>query len=319
MSSISQVTFDLATFKTYNEATQAYEDLTLTGNLYTVAGVLNAMGTTLRKLSLAEMLMIICLARAADKEGLVVQLMQELNKNTGVLEGLTVIEERLLEGENINDITGEFKYNGRTYARATTFLMALGIIPGGENLESIDKLCNYLKAGTPFFEINDTFTFNGSDCYAYNFLMLSNVLSVSSDGNRLNMAYQEMEDLTMQNPNTVLSDGTLQGIGVAFDVNVWSGMTVGELLDVMQRKFDPMLLDELNFAVETADLAGPVNIPVEELIEEIEEKMDALNSFSQQKMIELQSETNKRDQSFDLMANVLKSLNNVQIGIVRTI
>ena len=319
MSSISQVTFDLATFKTYNEATQAYEDLTLTGNLYTVAGVLNAMGTTLRKLSLAEMLMIICLARAADKEGLVVQLMQELNKNTGVLEKLTFIEERLLDGENINDITGEFQYNGRTYARATTYLMAVDILPGGDGLKSFDKLCNYLKAGTPFFEINDTFSFKGFDYSAYDFLSNSNLLTVSPTGNRLSEIYQVMYDISQRDPDSVMSDSELQGLSLYYNIDVWSGMTAGELLDVMERKYDPMLLDELNDVIEIADLVGQVSIPVEELIEEIEEKMDALNSFSQQKMIELQSETNKRDQSFDLMANVLKSLNNVQIGIVRTI
>ncbi len=47
----------------------------------------------------------------------------------------------------------------------------------------------------------------------------------------------------------------------------------------------------------------------------IEAKMDENNSFSQQTMIELQSETNKRDQSYDMISNILKSLNNVMVGI----
>ena len=33
-------------------------------------------------------------------------------------------------------------------------------------------------------------------------------------------------------------------------------------------------------------------------------------------MIELQSQTSKRDQSYDMISNVLKSLNTVQVGIV---
>ena len=41
-----------------------------------------------------------------------------------------------------------------------------------------------------------------------------------------------------------------------------------------------------------------------------------MNSFSQQKMIELQSETNKRDQAYDMITNILKSINTVQVGIV---
>ena len=53
-----------------------------------------------------------------------------------------------------------------------------------------------------------------------------------------------------------------------------------------------------------------------DLITLIESKMDEKNSFSQQKMIELQSLTNKRDQSYDMISNSLKSLNTTMTGIV---
>ena len=53
-----------------------------------------------------------------------------------------------------------------------------------------------------------------------------------------------------------------------------------------------------------------------DLITLIESKMDEKNSFSQQKMIELQSRTNKRDQSYDMISNILKSLNTTMTGIV---
>ena len=53
-----------------------------------------------------------------------------------------------------------------------------------------------------------------------------------------------------------------------------------------------------------------------DLITEIESKMDEKNSFSQQKMIELQSLTNKRDQSYDMISNILKSLNTTMTNIV---
>ena len=42
--------------------------------------------------------------------------------------------------------------------------------------------------------------------------------------------------------------------------------------------------------------------------------MDSLNTFSQQKMIDLQSQTTKRDQAYDMISNVLKSLNTVLVG-----
>ena len=47
----------------------------------------------------------------------------------------------------------------------------------------------------------------------------------------------------------------------------------------------------------------------EKLISDMESKMDSLNSFSQQTMIDLQSLTAKRDQSYDMISNILKSLN----------
>ena len=46
----------------------------------------------------------------------------------------------------------------------------------------------------------------------------------------------------------------------------------------------------------------------------IEDKMDSLNTISQDTLIQLQSLTTKRDQTYDLVSNVLKSLNNVLVG-----
>ncbi len=51
-----------------------------------------------------------------------------------------------------------------------------------------------------------------------------------------------------------------------------------------------------------------------DFITALESKMDEKNSFSQQTMIELQSLTNKRDQAYDMVSNILKSLNTVLIG-----
>ena len=60
---------------------------------------------------------------------------------------------------------------------------------------------------------------------------------------------------------------------------------------------------ELKSVPETADSSS------EQLITDIESKMDSHNSFSQQTMIDLQSQTAKRDQSYDMISNILKSLN----------
>lgn len=50
------------------------------------------------------------------------------------------------------------------------------------------------------------------------------------------------------------------------------------------------------------------------VISMVEDKMDSLNTISQDTLIQLQSLTAKRDQTYDLVSNVLKSLNNVLIG-----
>ena len=50
------------------------------------------------------------------------------------------------------------------------------------------------------------------------------------------------------------------------------------------------------------------NSSSEQLITDIEAKMDSHNSFSQQTMIDLQTQTAKRDQSYDMISNILKSL-----------
>lgn len=59
----------------------------------------------------------------------------------------------------------------------------------------------------------------------------------------------------------------------------------------------------------------PNDIMYDDFITAIESKMDEKNSFNQRTMIELQSLTNKRDQCYDMISNVLKSLNTVLVGI----
>lgn len=52
------------------------------------------------------------------------------------------------------------------------------------------------------------------------------------------------------------------------------------------------------------------------VISNIETKLDQCNTTSQEQMISLQSATNKRDQSYEMISNVLKSLYTVMTGIV---
>ena len=58
-----------------------------------------------------------------------------------------------------------------------------------------------------------------------------------------------------------------------------------------------------------------VDVSSSDFITQLESKMDEKNSFSQQTMIQLQSLTNKRDQSYDMVSNIVKSLGTVLTGI----
>ena len=66
-------------------------------------------------------------------------------------------------------------------------------------------------------------------------------------------------------------------------------------------------------------IVSDVDVLYSQIVTDLEAKMDENNSFSQQKMIELQSQTSKRDQTYDMISNVLKSLNNVLVGISNNI
>ena len=192
---IETVEFDLTSV---NRETGFYN----TARAYTVDGVENADGS-LRELSIGQLVMAICLQRAAELESAIIALMEEMNSTSAQLEDMTKIEQAVID---------EFASNT-----------------------------------------------NG---HAYN---LDNV-SVSSSTSAVQL---------------------LRDLGV---------------------------IDQTQTYVRNDSVLSNLDIIYADFITAIEAKMDEKNSFSQQKMIELQSLTNKRDQSYDMISNVLKSLNTVLVG-----
>jgi dGTP triphosphohydrolase len=163
----------------------------MTANVYTVDGVYEADGVTPRLLSIGQLVMAICLQRAADLENSIIDKMEEMELASSQLELMTEIESAILASD-VNMSTKKVTYNGTQY----TYQMFLSEVMEIENVP-----------------------------------------------------------------------------------------------------------------------AGTVNADSEDLLTAIEAKMDAKNTFSQQTMIELQSLTAKRDQSYDMISNVLKSFNTVLVGI----
>ncbi|MBQ9430693.1 MAG: hypothetical protein IJU44_03990 [Kiritimatiellae bacterium] len=164
----------------------------LAARTYTVEGVTNADGS-LRALSIGQLVMAICLQRAAELETSIIALMEEMNSTSAKLENMTTIETQVLAG-TVSMTSATVTYDGTSYTYK-------------------------------------------------NFLV--NIVGMSS-----------------------------------------------------------------------SDVPDSASVSSSDFITALEAKMDEMNSFSQQKMIELQSLTNKRDQSYDMISNVLKSLNTTMTGIV---
>jgi len=183
---IATVEFDLSSI---NQDTGLYN----TARTYTIDGVENPDGS-LRQLSAGQLVMAICLQRAASMENSIIEKMADMENTSTQLELMTRIEEEILAG-SVNLQTATLAYNGRSYTYQNF-------------LTTVMKMTNV--------------------------------------------------------PNTASASS-------------------------------------------------------KDFISSLESKMDEKNSFSQQTMIELQSLTNKRDQSYDMISNVLKSLNTVLVGTANNI
>lgn len=164
----------------------------LTANVYTVDGVYEADGVTPRLLSISQVVMALCLNRAAKLEAEVIKRMNSIEDTSTQLELMTQIENAILE-DDVNMSSKKVNYKGTQYSY-------------------------------------------------YQFLT-----------------------------------------------------------EIMDMEYVP---------------TGTVNADSSDFISSLEAKMDEKNTFSQKTMIELQSFTSKRDQSYDMISNVLKSINTVLVSTV---
>ncbi len=111
----------------------------------------------------------------------------------------------------------------------------------------------------------------------------------------------------------VIDDFAANQNGHAYNLN---NVTVTSSTSAVQLLRDLEVINSSQTYVRNDEILSVADIMYDDFITQIESKMDEKNSFSQQKMIELQSLTNKRDQSYDMISNVLKSLNTVMTGNV---
>jgi len=72
-------------------------------------------------------------------------------------------------------------------------------------------------------------------------------------------------------------------------------------------------------ALQALGFAVSGSVATTTIVDQIEAELDQCNTMSQSQMISLQSETNKRDQSYEMISNIIKSLYTVMTGIVNNV
>ena len=129
---------------------------------------------------------------------------------------------------------------------------------------------------------------------------------------QMNDTSAELADMT-KIEQAVIDEFTTNTNGHAYNLN---SVTVSSSTSAIQLLRKLGVINQDQTYVRNDAVLSTADIIYDDFITQIEAKMDEKNSFSQQKMIELQSLTNKRDQSYDMISNVLKSLNTTLTGIV---
>lgn len=109
----------------------------------------------------------------------------------------------------------------------------------------------------------------------------------------------------MADPTQDFSLEAIEGPFTITCVDLETGETVTSVEPNAAKVFDRLGIDKSG---------GP-----ETTVELVESKLDQLNTNSQEQMILLQSQTNKRDQSFELISNVEKSIFTVLTGVANNL
>ena len=128
----------------------------------------------------------------------------------------------------------------------------------------------------------------------------------------MNSTSAQLADMTKVE-QAVIDDFAANQNGHAYNLN---NVTVTSSTDAVKLLRDMGVINSTQTYVRNDSILSNADIMYDDFITQIESKMDEKNTFSQQKMIELQSLTNKRDQSYDMISNILKSLNTTMTGIV---
>lgn len=134
--------------------------------------------------------------------------------------------------------------------------------------------------------------------------------------NSLNATSSQLQAFTEIETEIVTKDGKK---GESVNLNTSTVVYNGETMTYAYFLTEMFRADGMEDDAITRIVTATANADSADLINAIEQSMDKRNSLNQQTMIELQSATSKRDQAYDMITNISKSLNQVSIGIVNNI
>lgn len=127
-----------------------------------------------------------------------------------------------------------------------------------------------------------------------------------------------IQEKIINNPD---SNGNLRYDQQSYDISAWpepysnktSKLSATELLTFLMTPKEGDTSTPTNYGPGCKGLSKSSSS--EEVVSAVSSALDDYNTVNQEEMIDLQSLTNKRDQRYDLITNMLKSFNNVMASI----
>ena len=133
---------------------------------------------------------------------------------------------------------------------------------------------------------------------------------ISENTEKLNTISAAQSDLT-----TWLAEHTSDTASLNKDTPLASGKTWAQWIPELNAiGFNIPTEIDYGWPIGTITIAAYSQDQLNSYVSEMDSRMDELNTFSQETMISLQSTTSKRDQAYDMISNILKTLNTTLTG-----
>ena len=235
-------------------------------------------------LSMNQLMMAICLERGNQLELQTVELMEKMTDTTGRLKRLARLEEMVLEAQEAG----------------TSLDLSAKVEVSGEQGRS--PLCGYQMYGS---DISDA-------AMNTNIAMRNQLYATSVDTETRECCFWMLQGGWSWMRTSFSGDVVVDASTVTYSV-YGLDKSLAQILEFLEEEagVDVKWGREYASSVSSADM--------EQLLTDIEAKMDSLNTVSQEDMIDLQALVNKRDQTYTLLSNASKLMSNLSLSIVNNL